>query len=639
MGSACLAALVLGLSTLWLLASPASADGGQLSIAGIRTTSYPKVYLRLAISDTNCAPVGGLDPADFTVRENGLAVRSFDVQPVRQSQTPLSVVLVVDTSGSMKDQSKIDKAREAANAFISELRAIDQIEVIGFGSTVTTVVPFTNDRKALSAGLQKLAPVGDTAFYDAVYTALTDASKLPGNRVVMVLTDGEDTASKASLDQNVSLARQLGIPIYTIGLGQQVKDSVLSALADNTSGHYSKAPTADDLVYTFRLLSRQIQNEYELVYVSSLSQLAGTGVDVSISVRLDNQEMVRKFTYPMPEAVHSAPSGGLVDTGHLRAVPQPVPSPAEWVARMAPYWFQVVALTAALGVLLVFVGASQLGTRSLRETRLLTYVGGPEKVGRHRFSEVRFKPTQWLSKLAYRMFHRLLPKTWLEDTRTLLTLAGVPQGQGAEELLGLRMLMAFGLALVGYFLFSSSDIAGLVLAMVIAIGAIGYLMPAVLLRQRIKSRQMAILRSMPNALDLLAVSVEAGLGFDQALMEVCSKWQNPLTQEFTIMLNELRLGRSRKEALQGLMSRTRVPEVGLFASALIQADELGASIKGTLASQAEQIRIRRKQRAQELAHQAGVKMTFPLVLLMMPALFVVVIGPAVPRILDALGSR
>ncbi len=632
-------AFVLGLCLVGFVVPSASAGGGQLSIVSTRTTSFPRVYLRLAVSDSNGAPIGGLGAENFVVRENGRAAESYDVQVVHQSKTPLSVVLVVDVSGSMKDEGKLDRAREAASTFISELRSVDQVEIISFGSTVTTVVPFTNDRRALAAGLQRLAPVGDTALYDAVYTAVSDASRMPGNRVVMALTDGNDTASKSKMEQSTELAAQAGIPIFTIGLGQEVKDDVLTTLAQSTSGRYSKAPRADDLIYTFKLLSRQIQNEYELVYVSPLPQTPNTQVAVDVTVKLDDQQLASKFTYPMPQAVQENPSDSLVEIGHLRRVPDAgAPSGARPID-VPPYWFEAVALLAALGVLSAFLGVAHLSTQSVRAARLSTYVGGPERLGRRRLSGVRFSPMQLLSRLAYRTFRRLLPQTWLQDTRTLLTLAGVPQGQGVEEFLGLRVLMTFGFGAVGYFPFSSSGVPEMVPIMVIVFGAIGYLLPVVLLRQRIKARQAKILRAMPNALDLLSVSVEAGLGFDQALMEVCSKWQNPLTQEFTITLNELRLGRSRKEALQGLMNRTRVPELGIFTTAIIQADELGSSITRTLQSQAEHIRIRRRQRAQELAQQAGVKMTFPLVLLMLPALFVVVIGPAVPRILAALGTH
>jgi tight adherence protein C len=179
--------------------------------------------------------------------------------------------------------------------------------------------------------------------------------------------------------------------------------------------------------------------------------------------------------------------------------------------------------------------------------------------------------------------------------------------------------------------------SGLANALLFAVcfAGIGYVLPAFWLGSKIRARQKEIFRAMPNALDLLSVSVEAGLGFDQAIGEVVQKWHNPLTQEFAIMLSELQVGRTRRDALRGLMDRTGVAELGAFASALIQADELGASIARTLTIQAEQIRMKRRQRAEREAREAAIKMLIPLVFLMLPSLFVVILGPAVPQILGA----
>ena len=159
------------------------------------------------------------------------------------------------------------------------------------------------------------------------------------------------------------------------------------------------------------------------------------------------------------------------------------------------------------------------------------------------------------------------------------------------------------------------------------------MLPALWLSSKIQARQKLIFRAMPNALDLLSVSVQAGLGFDQALGEVCAKWQNDLTREFALFLSEVQVGRTRHEALRGIVERTGVPELSGFVTAVIQADELGAGIAETLAVQAEQIRVKRRQYAEKLAHEAAIKMIFPLVFLMFPAIFVVLLGPAIPLIM------
>jgi tight adherence protein C len=133
----------------------------------------------------------------------------------------------------------------------------------------------------------------------------------------------------------------------------------------------------------------------------------------------------------------------------------------------------------------------------------------------------------------------------------------------------------------------------------------------------------------------LVISVEAGLGFDQALLRVVEKWDNELTREFARTLSEMRMGIPRRQALRGLARRVNVDDLNVFIASLVQADQLGVSISQVLRAQANQMRLRRRQRAQELAHKASIKMIFPMVFLIFPALYVVILGPAIPRIVEA----
>jgi len=134
---------------------------------------------------------------------------------------------------------------------------------------------------------------------------------------------------------------------------------------------------------------------------------------------------------------------------------------------------------------------------------------------------------------------------------------------------------------------------------------------------------------------MLALSAEAGLSFDGAIGQVAHRWDTPLSDEFRRLLVEFQMGRERRSALRELAQRTGVPELARFASAVVQADSLGVPLSRVLQEQSEEIRMRRRQRAEEAARKAPVKMLFPMVLLIFPALFVVILGPAVPRLLEA----
>jgi tight adherence protein C len=160
------------------------------------------------------------------------------------------------------------------------------------------------------------------------------------------------------------------------------------------------------------------------------------------------------------------------------------------------------------------------------------------------------------------------------------------------------------------------------------LGVVGFMVPSFWLARAIKARQYKIRKAMPDALDLITIGVSAGLAFDGACGEIVEKWDNDLSHEFATMLGELRMGAGRRQALLNLTDRTQVDEIQIMASQLIQADELGMSLTDTLLTLANQMRQRRRQRAEELAHKAAVKMLIPLVFLIFPALFIVILGPA-----------
>ncbi len=158
---------------------------------------------------------------------------------------------------------------------------------------------------------------------------------------------------------------------------------------------------------------------------------------------------------------------------------------------------------------------------------------------------------------------------------------------------------------------------------------LGFFAPEFWLNRRIRARNHAILLAIPDTLDLLTISVRAGLGFDAALGRVVEKTKGPLADEFRRALAEIRIGSARRDALRGIVARTDVPALTNFIGAIIQAEQLGVSISKVLQVQSEQLRIERRQRAEEMAAKAPIKMLFPLVGCIFPSLFIVILGPAI----------
>lgn len=236
-----------------------------------------------------------------------------------------------------------------------------------------------------------------------------------------------------------------------------------------------------------------------------------------------------------------------------------------------------------------------------------------------------------------RFFSKLTPQSNTERIRRQLNLAGNPSRLGVTEFIGLKA----GLGVIsGGFVFLLLAVGGSsltnLLLFPIAIGAVAFLSPGIWLGRKVKARQKAIQMALPDAIDLLTISVEAGLGFDPALQRVTEKWDNELTYEFSRMLHEMRIGKSRREAMRELSGRCDVDDLNVFVSSIIQADQLGVSITQVLRTQSRQIRMRRRQRAEEAAHKAPIKMLFPMVFLIFPAVYAVILGPAIPSILNGL---
>ncbi len=161
---------------------------------------------------------------------------------------------------------------------------------------------------------------------------------------------------------------------------------------------------------------------------------------------------------------------------------------------------------------------------------------------------------------------------------------------------------------------------------------VGYLVPSSTISRRIRKRQKEILLALPSALDLLTISVEAGLAFDAALSRVTDKYHNALSCEFTQVLNEVRLGRPRLEALDEMGRRNKVEELNNFLQAIIQSEQLGVGIANVLRIQSEEIRRRRRQRAEEAGQKAPIKMLIPMIGCIFPTLFIVLLGPAVIQV-------
>lgn len=225
---------------------------------------------------------------------------------------------------------------------------------------------------------------------------------------------------------------------------------------------------------------------------------------------------------------------------------------------------------------------------------------------------------------------RYTPQKTLESTTRLLELAGNPRNMRAAEFLTIRALAMVFFAAMVFLMMTRITSAELNRRLLYSLGAaaLGWYLPWMLLRSMVDRRKDAIIKKLPDALDLMTICVDAGMTFNGAMQRVDEKWDDPLAREFGRVIHEMQLGKSRRQALRDMADRMDVADVTSFIAAVLQADQLGVGIGKILRIQSEQMRVRRRQRAEEKAQQAPVKMLFPMIFLIFPSMFVVLLGPA-----------
>jgi tight adherence protein C len=219
--------------------------------------------------------------------------------------------------------------------------------------------------------------------------------------------------------------------------------------------------------------------------------------------------------------------------------------------------------------------------------------------------------------------------------RRKLDLAGNPHGWTVDRVVSGKVIGAIAGLVLGLVFGLMLDGTGT--RVVLAVGGlvVGFFGPNLYLYQKIHERSEHLLRDLPDAIDLLTISVESGLGFDAAVQQVARNTEGPLAEEFSRVLREMQIGQGRGEALRALGERTNVPDVRSFVGAMVQADSFGIPIAQVLRVQSSEMRVKRRQRAEEKAQQVPVKITIPLIFCILPTLFIAVMGPAALSIMDS----
>jgi tight adherence protein C len=370
---------------------------------------------------------------------------------------------------------------------------------------------------------------------------------------------------------------------------------------------------------------------YEAVWSSGAAVQPGEAVVARLIVaRLNRGDLEGevRFTRPLPR-VGGAEAVPIERRNELKPVPLPS-APATDVG----YVGSVAAVLAGVATLCAAAAIAWRSRVRYEQERLAVWVAGSTasrarlaaRANRSGRRQARLSPL--VVKLG-KLGARLQPASHAEKLKRNLVLAGRGTPQEYTRFLAIKAGLGLVLLVLGLWLLIPRGSLLNAVALSGCLGMLGFLLPSYWLGKQIKARQYEIKKSLPDALDLMTIGVSAGLAFDGAIAEIVNKWDNHLGREFNLMLGELRMGTGRREALLHLADRTQVDEVQTMVAQLIQSEELGMSLTDTLLTLSGQMRLKRRQRAEELAQKAAVKMLIPLVFLIFPALFIVILGPSV----------
>ena len=296
----------------------------------------------------------------------------------------------------------------------------------------------------------------------------------------------------------------------------------------------------------------------------------------------------------------------------------------------------LLALAVGIGIFIMFLGLArtpQTNTAAMVQQRLQVYGGGEQRPLTMEELELQRPFTERFLRPAIvrlgTIMSRSTPQKARQDLQNKLDLAGRPGNLTPEDFAAVRLVAAAVMAAIGLgigFLLQST----VYLVLALAIGAIlGYYLPTLWLKQKVDARRLEIQKGLPDAMDLLVIAVDAGLGFDAALARVTDKYKNALSDEFAKVLREVNLGRPRLEAMDEMGRSSGVEDLHNFIQAVIQSEQFGTGIGKILRIQADEMRRKRRQRAQEKAAQATLKIMLPMVGCIFPTLWIVLLGPAV----------
>jgi tight adherence protein B len=554
-----LALAAAAIVTVLLGAAPATAADSTVTIRKVDTTAFPEVKVVAQVA-SDAAPTFD----QFSLRDNDRLVSDVQVVPIGKTDTPVGVVLVVDTSGSMRDQNKIDAARSAAKQFVSQKGPNDQIAVVAFSAAPRVVINFTSDAGLLNGAIDGLTATGDTALWDAVRLAgglFTDRPDLQANMVV--LSDGADTTSQTSPSEARSAVVGANASVYAIGLkgGAEFDAGTLQSLASASGGRYVETSDPGELGRLYGEVQGAIQNQYELTYTSTAQGVVNVTLSVAGGI-----------------AKASAPVGATAN-GQATTQPEVVGKsgfPGFMQGTAGKFAIALLALIAAGLLVYALLSLVTKDDQSTLETALQPYSDEPA-VAEGTRPDVSFAESALIRRAVDTTARIARERGVLDILEKKLEQADLPLR--AAEALFFTIVFGGVLAVLGAALKGPLGFLFAVLFMAVV--------PLGLLNLRAGRRRRKFAQQLPDMLQLLAGSLRAGYSLLQGVDAVALEVSDPMGQELRRVLAEARLGRPLEDALDEAADRMNSADFSWAVMAVGIQREVGGNLAELLDTVAE----------------------------------------------------
>jgi tight adherence protein B len=553
------------------------AHADDLVIKRVDTTKFPQVALSAQL---NGAPA---DLSKVTLRENGVFINDFSAVPLGRTNTPVGVVLVIDTSGSMNQNGKLDAAKAAARQFVSAKQPNDQIALVSFNSQPTVQVNFTSDQTALLNGINGLAATGETALWDAVRTSVAlygDHPNLQPN--LLVLSDGKDTVSKSTFDEAKSAAQSAHATVYAVGLsGGDFDGAALQDIAHSTQGQYVETADPKTLSTLFAQIQRSLQNQY---LVSYASKAQGGTLDLLL-------------TFGTTQATASVNVGGVTQGANTQPETVDATHGLGFLSGSLGKWLGVLLVLVAAGLLAYGIILVVVRERSTLETALQPYAGEGEDDDSYSAS-ISETEHSMVGDSAF-MQRAVNFTARIAEERGVLAKVERMMEQADLPLRAAEALM-FYVATVVVLTLLTAVLTRAIFATVAAL-VITALVPPAILQFLSGQRKRKFQSQLPDMLQLMAGSLRAGYSLLQGVEAVAQEVDEPMGSELRRVLAEARLGRTLEDSLDDMAERLNSRDFAWAVMAIRIQREVGGNLAELLSTVAETMiareRLRREVRA------------------------------------------